>query len=75
MLDVPEEIVRRRNPDGQHEELQGEYSRWHQLLAHTRSVIIRGDQGVDELRLQIMRLIVGAFLSKNRPLPGHRPPA
>jgi hypothetical protein len=75
MLDVPEEIVRRRNPDGQHEALQGEYSRWHQLLAHTRSVIIQGDQGVDELRLQIMRLIVGAFLSKNRPLPGHRPPA
>jgi hypothetical protein len=75
MLDVPEEVVKRRNPEFQHVELEGEYSRWHQLLAHTRSAIIPGDQGIDELHLQIMRLIVGAFLSKNRPLPGSQPPA
>ena len=74
MLEVPEEVVRRRNPGFHREELLKEYSSWRSLLAHTKSAMIRGDQGIDELRLQIMKLIVGAFISKNHPLPGPEPP-
>ena len=68
LLDLPESVVCRRRPELSAEQVAREYSAWRSLTARTTSaVVLRGDRPIDELRMHTTKLIVEAFMRKNRP--------
>lgn len=67
LLDVPAALLCFRRPQLSAQQVAHEYAFWNTFAATGMSVVaLRGDRSVDELRTQATRLIVEAFIVKNR---------
>lgn len=67
LLDVPPQVLCQRNPELSMEETAREYADWRaRLRVIACGLVLTADRPVDELRRTAMRLIVEAFMRKNR---------